>query len=86
MFGAKSAESSSQNGFRYTAFEKAFGPSSTVRNPRVSMQVACRRVKQRCNNTIYSSVCIRGKDVARLALPIANFAIGATNFSLAKLF
>ena len=26
------------------------------------------------------------KDISRLALSIANFAIGATNFSLAKLF
>ena len=33
LFGAKAAESSSLNGFRYTAFEKAFGPSATARNP-----------------------------------------------------
>ena len=32
MFGAKAAESSSLNGFRYTAFEKAFGPIATVKN------------------------------------------------------
>ena len=33
LFGAKAAESRSLNGFRYTAFEKAFGPSATVKNP-----------------------------------------------------
>ena len=33
MFGAKAAESSSLNGFRCTAIEKAFGPSATVNNP-----------------------------------------------------
>ena len=33
LFGAKAAESSSLNGFRYTAFEKAFGPSANAKNP-----------------------------------------------------
>ena len=33
MFGAKAAESSSLNGFHYTAFENVFGPSATVKNP-----------------------------------------------------
>ena len=33
LFGAKAAESSSLNGFRYTAFEKAFGPSANTKNP-----------------------------------------------------
>ena len=33
LFGAKAAESSSLNGFRYTAFEKACGPSANAKNP-----------------------------------------------------
>ena len=33
QFGAKAAESSSLNGFRYRAFEKAFGLSTTANNP-----------------------------------------------------
>ena len=33
LFGAKAAESSSLTGFRYTAFEKAFGPSANAKNP-----------------------------------------------------
>ena len=33
LFGANAAESSSLNGFRYTAFEKAFGPSANAKNP-----------------------------------------------------
>ena len=33
LFGAKAAESSSLNGFGYTAFAKAFGPSATAKNP-----------------------------------------------------
>ena len=32
LFGAKAAESSSLNGFRYMAFETAFGPSATANN------------------------------------------------------
>ena len=33
LFGAKAAESSSLNGFRYTAFEKAFGSSANAKSP-----------------------------------------------------
>ena len=33
LFGAKAAETSLLNGFRYSAFEKAFRPSATAKNP-----------------------------------------------------
>ena len=33
LFGAKADESSSLTGFGYTAFEKAFGPSATAKDP-----------------------------------------------------
>ena len=42
LFGAKAAESSSLNGVRYTAFEKAFGPSANAKNPLNKLKGACR--------------------------------------------
>ena len=33
LFGVKAAESNSPNGYRYRLFEKAFGPSTTAKNP-----------------------------------------------------
>ena len=33
LFGVKAAESNSPNGYRYRSFEKAFGPSTSTKNP-----------------------------------------------------
>ena len=69
LFGAKAAESSSLNGFRYTAFEKAFVPSANTKNPLnklkgvdASSLPPCEAKLRQHNNT---SVCIRGEDVGR---------------------
>ena len=68
LFGAKAAESNSLNGFRYTASEKAFGPSANTKNPLNKLKGVdassfppCEAVLRQHN----TSVCIRGEDVGR---------------------
>ncbi len=67
LFGAKAAESSSLNGFRYTAFEKAFEPSATAKNPLHMLKGVDASSLPPCEaelqQHIHVSVYIRGEDV-----------------------
>ena len=68
LFGAKAAESSSLNGFRYTAFEKAFGPSANANNHLNKLKGVDASSLPPCEAELrqqYTSVCMRGEDMGR---------------------
>ena len=68
LFGAKAAESSPLNRFRYTAFEKAFGPSANAKNPLNKLKGVDASSLPPCEAELrqhYTSVCMRGEDMGR---------------------